>query len=1122
MKQKLHKSLWLNVLMLVCTMLIGNVSGAWAEEKTITLDFESNSIPQTLWKWESFAVTSDPDNSHSKYCATTSGNNSAVISYKTLIHSIKSISVEARRETKNKNGSMTIEFSQDGSTWSKTIAVEINKGSWTKTTLTLDSPTDGYARINFSGTTAVKLIDNIVITYEEGESSSPSLSVSPATIAFGENAINSSTEETFTVTYANLTEDLSVSVGSSLIGVTVNPTTISMDTTSPQTVTVTYAPTAEGSISGDITISNTADEVSQSIAVTGSAYDASSIPTYNHFTGTIEEGDYIIYYNGYALKNTISSNRFGYATVTPSGNTVTTTDATIVWHIAPIGDYWTLYNANVSKYAAGTDTKNQGALIDEVTDLAKWTVTVSDGTYQFENLGRSNASSDSGNKWLRNNSTYGFACYASSTGGALTLYKLDDGTPSISAEDVTLAYDATSGSIAYTVKNEVSGGTVTAVSSADWLTVGTPADGTIALTYTANDAAAERTATVTLTYTYNSNETVIASIAVTQAGNPGATMTIAEARAATGTVKTTGVVTSVSGKTAYIQDSNAAIAVYNSSADLTVAVGDEIRVEGTRGAYSGLQQIQSPTITVLSQNNTVTPEVMTIEKVNTSTNQGWFIKVENAKVTEISSQNVTIAQSESTIVVRFNSTSDITFDVNDIVTLTGNISCYNTTIQIANPDVTVTPDEREEAEISFSVENLTMTQGSEYTAPSFNNPNNVSVTFTTTNANVASWDAANGLVLGSATGTATITATFEGDDNFKPATATLVVMVNEDLDFVDVVIGSGIYQKVTAISELEAGKRYLVVYENEAEGKVMNGVNNDNNYAGVKTAIIENDQIDNTTLNATPIVLQNAGSGSWFLLEDNKFLYVNTDGNYLNSSDHSTTNGTKWTISIDDDVMKINNDHQTARYLMYNSQQPRFACYKNTQKNVVLYKEIAAQTESVTVTAAGFGTYCSENALDFTDKEIKAFVGSISGTALTFNSISQVPANTGILLYKDGGATEEIPVIESATAVEANCLVGVNEQTTITADDYILSRSSDGVGFYKAGSHTTLAAHRAYIPAATAAGIKSFAISFGDTDAIGAVKAVNDNADIYNLAGQRVIKLTKGIYVVNGKKVLVK
>ena len=347
-------------------------------------------------------------------------------------------------------------------------------------------------------------------------------------------------------------------------------------------------------------------------------------------------------------------------------------------------------------------------------------------------------------------------------------------------------------------------------------------------------------------------------------------------------------------------------------------------------------------------------------------------------------------------------------------------------------------------------------------------------------------------------------------------------MVNEDLDFVDVVIGSGIYQKVTAISELEAGKRYLVVYENEAEGQVMNGVNNANNYAGVKTAIIDNDQIDNTTLNATPIVLQNAGSGSWFLLEDNKFLYVNTDGNYLNSSDRSATNGTKWTISIEDDVMKINNNYLNARYLMYNSQQPRFACYKNTQKNVVLYKEIAAQTESVTVTAAGFGTYCSENALDFTGKEIKAFVGTISGTALTFNSISKVPANTGILLYKDGGATEEIPVIESATAVEANCLVGVNEQTTITADDYILSRSSDGVGFYKAGSHTTLAAHRAYIPAATAAGIKSFAISFGDTDAIGAVKAINDNADIYNLAGQRVNKLTKGIYVVNGKKVLVK
>ena len=51
----------------------------------------------------------------------------------------------------------------------------------------------------------------------------------------------------------------------------------------------------------------------------------------------------------------------------------------------------------------------------------------------------------------------------------------------------------------------------------------------------------------------------------------------------------------------------------------------------------------------------------------------------------------------------------------------------------------------------------------------------------------------------------------------------------------DVVIGSGVYQKITSLSDLEAGKRYLVVYEYEEGGslmgKVMNGVDNTNMYA---------------------------------------------------------------------------------------------------------------------------------------------------------------------------------------------------------------------------------------------------------------------------------------------------
>lgn len=148
--------------------------------------------------------------------------------------------------------------------------------------------------------------------------------------------------------------------------------------------------------------------------------------SFNTFSGSISEGDYIITYGNYALKNVISSNRFANASkgtdYTVSNGTITNPDGSIVWHIAANGNYWTIYNASVSKYAGGKTTKNNGALLDSVTDYAKWTVTGS-LTYDFENLGRATGSSDTGNKWLRNNEGYGWAPYASSTGGALTLYK---------------------------------------------------------------------------------------------------------------------------------------------------------------------------------------------------------------------------------------------------------------------------------------------------------------------------------------------------------------------------------------------------------------------------------------------------------------------------------------------------------------------------------------------------------------------------------------------------------------------------------------------------------------------------------------------------------------------------
>ena len=143
------------------------------------------------------------------------------------------------------------------------------------------------------------------------------------------------------------------------------------------------------------------------------------------FTDSLEDGDYIIYYSNKAMKALVASSRLQYNTVSPSNDKITTTEDSIIWHIAKSGDYWTIYNAKTQTYAAGTGGDNKAQLLADATDdKAKWT-TSGKAVHNFVNKYNTD---NSKNANLRNNGNYGFACYSTSTGGALSLYKRGSGS----------------------------------------------------------------------------------------------------------------------------------------------------------------------------------------------------------------------------------------------------------------------------------------------------------------------------------------------------------------------------------------------------------------------------------------------------------------------------------------------------------------------------------------------------------------------------------------------------------------------------------------------------------------------------------------------------------------------
>lgn len=107
--------------------------------------------------------------------------------------------------------------------------------------------------------------------------------------------------------------------------------------------------------------------------------------------------------------------------------------------------------------------------------------------------------------------------------------------PAITASNVdNLAYNATSGSIPYSVTNPTLDGVMSASTTADWISIGADSGTSIAFTCSENSVSTPRNATVTLTYTYNTNETVSKAITVTQAAAPVLYTTIPALFAAAG------------------------------------------------------------------------------------------------------------------------------------------------------------------------------------------------------------------------------------------------------------------------------------------------------------------------------------------------------------------------------------------------------------------------------------------------------------------------------------------------------------------------------------------------------------------------------------------------------------
>lgn len=290
---------------------------------------------------------------------------------------------------------------------------------------------------------------------------------------------------------------------------------------------------------------------------------------------------------------------------------------------------------------------------------------------------------------------------------------------------------------------------------------------------------------------------------------------------------------------------------------------------------------------------------------------------------------------------------------------------------------------------------------------------------------------------------------------------------------------------------------------------------------------------------------------------DNKYVFANNSGTYLTWRGNAAgdcTNGNKgyttsynadyntFTVAVNPDVFgclsfgaKRDGNTNKSYYIVTRTgsfQKAGFDNYYDDNKSSAFTFEEVAYPNTIKFNAAqginGVSHIATFSAPFATiiPAGVKAYYVSTKGTEATMTAIEAeaIPANQGVILTSESGtAATMVPAAgETAAAITGNQLghsAGVAKSLT-AGEGYILGNGTEGTAFYpcQAGS---LPINKAYL---LGNGESAIVMNFGNAvTGINTIAApASAKAPIFDLSGRRVVKATKGLYIQNGKKVIVK
>lgn len=452
----------------------------------------------------------------------------------------------------------------------------------------------------------------------------------------------------------------------------------------------------------------------------------------------------------------------------------------------------------------------------------------------------------------------------------------------------------------------------------------------------------------------------------------------------------------------------------------------------------------------------------------------------------------------------------------------GKLTKYNSTYEFAEGNYLVEmtkPTEAIEPSLIFSNDSYTFfTDDDKLVNASSKNGSTGAITYAlaTGDANDFLIDENTGYIVCETPGTYTVTATIAEAEGFKGGNATCTVTVKNRpvLDFNAVVSA---YTKDDVTTYYAMGST--------VENKSLNAVQ----------VSVVNDKVVNAV---------NADAISWALTEDGNVVnklgkvvsFYKTD---ISLNDKSTT--------VFEEIADINGLYWLSdkRSFIYRESANGFKSYATSNAETEGYGTVGYLMPFVggytrTVTEGNYGTICLPNTVKAEDVKGADFY-SVAGVRKSEGEI------TGIVLEQvKGELIAGTPYIFKATSAElvaaytgdavsdpisATGLVGNLSSSALAVPQYCYVLSSNTLRMVNTGS-ATVGQNRAYINLegvneyVPSAGVKAVFFGFdGTIDEETAIESINENAKestIYNLQGQRVNKAQKGLYIVNGKKVIFK